>query len=347
MKYLDITYNKMNKVLFILSALALFACTFDDEVDPNRPSLQGVLSEASINQLNNLVVGVQSTMRGGLEIQTTGSGTMARELYLFDADPRNTADLLGANGANLDNNSFYTTSPWRNRYVAIKNANILLDAVENTSSASDAQKAGYRGFAKTIIAHELIQLIKSFNRARVDVSDPSNLGPILDAGAVFSAASTMLDDASSDLGQAGSSFAFSLAGFSGFDTPTSFTKFNRALKAVIAVYTGDSSGALSALSSSFMDIDGDLSVGPKHVFSLNSGDITNPVYKIVDNNGDQIVVHDSFINDAEAGDTRISRKTVIRANPASQDGLTGTHQTSLYSSNISPSTLFETKNWSC
>ena len=70
-----------------------------------------------------------------------------------------------------------------------------------------------------------------------------------------------------------------------------------------------------------MDIDGDLSVGPKHVFSLNSGDITNPVYKIVDNNGDQIVVHDSFINDAEAGDTRISRKTVIRANPASQDGL--------------------------
>ena len=87
MKYLDITYNKMNKVLFILSSLALLACTFDDEVDPNRPSLQGVLSEASINQLNNLVVGVQSTMRSGLEIQTTGSGTMARELYLFDADP--------------------------------------------------------------------------------------------------------------------------------------------------------------------------------------------------------------------------------------------------------------------
>ena len=79
MKYLDITYIKMNKFLILFSALALFACTFDDEVDPNRPSLQGVLSEASINQLNNLVVGVQSTMRGSREIQTTGSGTMARE----------------------------------------------------------------------------------------------------------------------------------------------------------------------------------------------------------------------------------------------------------------------------
>ena len=55
MKYLDITYRKMNKVLLLLSALAIVSCTFDDEVDPNRPSLQGVLSEASINQLNNLV----------------------------------------------------------------------------------------------------------------------------------------------------------------------------------------------------------------------------------------------------------------------------------------------------
>jgi hypothetical protein len=335
MKYLDITYRKMNKVLLLLSALAIVSCTFDDEVDPNRPSLQGVLSEASINQLNNLVVGTQSAMRLGLEIQTTGAGTMARELYLFDADPRNTADLLGANGTNLDNNSFYTTSPWRSRYVAIKNANILLDAIDNTSAASDAQKAGYRGFAKTVIAHELIQLVKSFNRARIDVSDPKNLGPIQDASAVFSAVNTMLDDALSDLSRAGSSFAFSLAGFTSFDSPSTFSQFNRALKAVVAVYSGDSSGALTSLSASFMDIDGDLTVGPKHVFSLNSGDSTNPIYKIVNNNGDQIIVHDSFMNDAEAGDTRVSRKTVVRANPASQDGLTGTHQTALYSTNVS------------
>ena len=336
MKYLEINFRKINKLAIVGLAFTLMACTFDEEVDPNRPSLEGVLSEASINQLNNLVVGIESAMRNGLGIQTTGSGTMARELYLFDADPRNTGDLLGANGASLDNNSFYSSSPWASRYLTIKNANILLEAVENTSSATATQKAGYRAFAKTIIAHELIDVVKSYGRARVDVSDPNNLGAILDASSALNAVVSMLDDANSELNQAGSDFAFPLAGFAGFDTPSKFGEFNRALKAIALLYNDDKSGALAALASSFMDLDGDLKVGPKHVFSLGSGDQTNDLYKIVDNNGDQIIVHDSFINDAEEGDLRVAQKTVIRSNPTSQDGLTGTHQTALYSSNISP-----------
>ena len=105
--------------------LSFTSCSFEEQVDPNNPSLEGVLTNASINQLNNLVVGVEATMRNGIAIQTTGSGTMARELYLFDADPRNTGDLLGKNGSSLDNNSFYSTAPWAGRYRAIKNANIL------------------------------------------------------------------------------------------------------------------------------------------------------------------------------------------------------------------------------
>ena len=116
-------YLKMLFATVLIFSLA--SCTFDEQVDPNRPSLEGVLTNASINQLNNLVVGVEATMRNSLAIQTTGSGTMARELYLFDADPRNTKDLIGANGASLDNNSFYSTAPWAGRYRAIKNANIL------------------------------------------------------------------------------------------------------------------------------------------------------------------------------------------------------------------------------
>ena len=55
-------------------------------------------------------------------------------------------------------------------------------------------------------------------------------------------------------------------------------------------------------------LNGDLKAGPKHVFSLNAGDITNGLYKIIDNNGDQIIVHNSFISDAEAGDKRVADK---------------------------------------
>lgn len=323
----------------LLASVLIFgmtSCSFEDQTDPNRPSLEGVLTNASVNQLNNLVVGVEAAMRNGLGIQTTGSGTMARELYLFDADPRNTGDLLGKNGSSLDNNSFYSTAPWAGRYRAIKNANILLESINNTSSITDQQRAGYSGFAKTVIAHELIDIAKSYNRARVDVSDPDALGPILEFSQVITEVLNILNDALSDLNQAGTEFAFPLAGFDGFDTPSSFAEFNRALSAIANLYAGNGQASLTDLNASFLDLDGDLNVGPKHVFSLSSGDATNDLFKITDNNGDQIVVHNSWINDAEAGDTRVTSKTSVRANPTSQDGLNGTHQTELYMSNVSP-----------
>ncbi|MBT8235127.1 MAG: RagB/SusD family nutrient uptake outer membrane protein [Bacteroidia bacterium] len=336
MNFIDIK-RKMKSLIFIaVMGGLLTACSFDEQVDPNRPSLEGVLTEASINQLNNLVVGIESAMRNNLAIQTTASGTMARELYLFDADPRNTGDLLGADGGTLDNNSFYSTAPWGGRYRAIKNANILLQSIENTSSATDAEKAGYRGFAKTVIAYELIEVLKSYDRARLDVADPNNLGPILDFGAALASVRSLLDEAQSDLNGAGGSFAFSLAGFEGLDTPSTFGQFNRAVAAVAALYDGDSSGALSALGSSYFDLMGDLTAGPKHIYSLDSGDFTNGLFKITDNNGDQIIVHDSWIADAEAGDTRVTTKTSVRSNPTTQDELSGTNQTALYATNISP-----------
>ena len=178
-------------------------------------------------------------------------------------------------------------------------------------------------------------LVKSYGRARVDVGDPTSPGPILQESEVLSSISSILDQALSDLGGAGSSFAFPLAGFSGFDSLSTFSKFNRAVKSAALVYSGDKSGALSALGASFLDLNGDITIGPKHVYSLSSGDQANGLYKIVDNNGDQIIVHNSFIADAESGDSRVSNKTIIRSDPTTQDGLNGNHQTKLYDSNIS------------
>lgn len=336
MKYLYMKKIVKSLVFIAIVGGLLTACSFDEQVDPNRPSLEGVLTDASANQLNNLVVGVESAMRNNLAIQTTASGTMARELYLFDADPRNTGDLLGADGGNLDNNTFYSTAPWGSRYRCMKNANILLESLQNTESVTEAEKAGYRGFAKTVMAYELIEVLKSYNRARIDVADPNNLGPILDFGAAMAQVRAMLDEALTDLNGAGASFAFPLAGFSGFDTPSTFAQFNRAVAATAAIYDGDAAGALSALGASYFDVAGDLTLGPKHVYSLDSGDFTNGLFKITDNNGDQIIVHDSWIADAEAGDLRVTTKTSVRSNPTTQDELSGTNQTALYATNISP-----------
>jgi hypothetical protein len=341
MKIYKIKTINVHLLLFAMLLVGITSCTFDEQTDPNNPSLEGILSNASINQLNNLVVGIESTMRNSLGIQTTASGTMARELYLFDADPRNTANLLGKNGSTLENGDFYATAPWAGRYRCIKNANILIQAASNTGAITDAQKSGYVGFAKTIIAYELIEVLKTYDRARVDVADENNLGPILEFDAAIAEIRTMLDGGLTDLNAAGSTFAFALAGFDGFDTPSSFGEFNRAVAAIAALYAGDKNASLTALNSSYFDLNGDLKIGPKHVFSTSSGDQTNPVYKgpstaANPNNGDQIIVHNSWIADAEPGDTRVSSKSAIRPNPTTQDGLNGTHETRLYAENISP-----------
>lgn len=341
MKIFSIKTMKVHLVLVAMLLGGLTSCTFDEQTDPNGPSVEGILTGASINQLNNLVVGVESTMRLSLGIQTTASGTAARELYLFDADPRNTANVLGKNGSTLENSDFYSTAAWAGRYRAIKNANLLIEAVNNTEALTEAQKQGYIGFAKTVIGFELIEVLKSYDRARVDVADDLNLGPILEFSEAIAQVRTILDEGLTNLNAAGSTFLFDLAGFAGFDTPATFAKFNRGVAAVAAVYAGDKAGARTALAASHMNMSGDLTMGPKHVFSTSSGDLTNPVYKgpstvAEPNNGDQIIVHNSWINDAEAGDARVASKAAVRPNPTSQDGLNGTHETRLYATNISP-----------
>lgn len=339
MKIFKIYTMKVRLLLVTILVVGATSCTFEEQVDPDGPSLEGVLTNASVLQLNNMVVGVESTMRNSLGIQTTASGTMARELYLFDADPRNTANILGKNGSTLENSDFYSTAAWAGRYRAIKNANILIQSAANTAAITPSEAAGYTGFAQTVIAFELIEVLKSYGQARVDVADDLNLGPILDFPAAIAEVRTLLDLAQTNLN--GSTFAFDLAGFDGFDSPGGMISFNRATAAVAALYAGDKAASRSALAGSYFSLGGDLTNGPKHVFSQASGDLTNGVFKgpstaDAPNNGDQIIVQNSWITDAEAGDTRVTSKTALRPDPSVQDLLTGTHETRLYATNTSP-----------
>lgn len=330
-------------LMLVLLCLVIASCSFDEDTDPNGPSLGGVENNATVRQLNELTIGIESTSRDGHGIETTASGTLARELYLFDADPRNTGDLLGKNGIALDNNSFYSTAQFAGSYRCIKNANVLLGALDNTQVITEIEKNGYRGFAKTLIAYELIQVLKSYGTIRIDVSDPDNLGPFLDFDAALTEIRSLLDDALDDLNNTGDSFLFLLSeGFNGFSTPSSFATFNRALAAIAAVYDGDGNGALTELNDSYFDLNGSLTVGPKHVFGLGAGDQPNGVFRSPSesaekpNNGDQIIVHNSWINDAEANDSRVTSKAAVRPDPSIQDGLTGSHETRLYVSNVTP-----------
>ncbi|MEH0154758.1 RagB/SusD family nutrient uptake outer membrane protein [Limibacter armeniacum] len=319
--------------------IAFQSCTIDEAVDLNNPSVNDVLSDPTVAELNNLVVGVMASMREDVGVHVTAMGTIAREFYIFDADPRNTEDLLGKDGVSLDNNSFYSTASFASRYQVVKLANIILEAVEEATVLSEEQKNGYRGFANTVKAHELLMVLNQLydNGIRIDVSDPLNLGGFVTRAEAEKHIADLLDTGATQLTSAGSDFAFTLtSGYAGFDKPATFRTFNRAVAARVALYRGEYDDVLNIMDESFMDMSADLSIGPKHVFSTQGGDMLNPLFKVPGQNGDQIVVHESFVEDAEMGDMRVAKKTILRTDPTVQDNLTGSYSTALFTSATAP-----------
>jgi starch-binding outer membrane protein, SusD/RagB family len=285
-----------------------------------------------------LVTGSLANLRTSHSIYVTAMGTIARELYLFDADPRNTTDLVGNTEAGiLDNNSFYTTASWTSRYQTIKNLNIILQALPNAAaSVSAEEKLGYEAFANTMKAHQLLILInmQHDNGIRIDVADPANLGPIVTRAEAFTEIATLLNTGYTQL--TGAEFAFDLtSGFEGFDTPATFGEFNRALAARVALYRGLYNEALTHLGDSFYDPAGDLSTGPKMIFTTAGPDVLNDLFKAPQQSGNQIIVCNDFIAAGEAGDERVANKTAVRDNPSAKSGLNGTHETRLYAAAIS------------
>ena len=323
-------------IFLLLPVLGLLSCSIDEQFDPNGPSINSVLNDASLTELNLLATGIEAGMRNGYNSYVTASGTIARELYIFDADPRNTEDLLGKEDLTLDANTFYITGPFLTRYAVVKNVNILLQALDNTDAVSETEKAGYRAFGNTIKAYMLSQVLDMLgsNGIRVDVADPENLGPYLSEDASYDAVLALLDEAYGQLD--GAAFSFVLSdGFAGFNTPETFGEFNRAIAARVATHAGRYQQALDYVEASFLDLDGDLSVGPEHVFSTNAGDLLNPIYKPAGQSGDQLIVNPRIIAEATEGDNRLD-KFRLRVQNTSQDGLNGQYESALYASATSP-----------
>jgi hypothetical protein len=85
-----------------------------------------------------------------------------------------------------------------------------------------------------------------------------------------------------------------------------------------------------------MDVNGDLTVGPKMIFSNSGGDILNDLYKTPEQNGNQIVISDAWVSEAQAGDTRVTSKSALRTVPSVKSGISAAYETRLYASATSP-----------
>ena len=335
-------------IILSILTFSILSCEIEEQVDPNSPSLSGVEQNATTSQLNNLVTGALFQMRDQVNVYADAIGVIGRDMYRFSgSDPRWVADLI--NGT-LDNNAFYTTRPFSARYRTVKNLNILIDAVKNTSTISDAERDGYIGFAQTLMAHEFLMILnlQNANGIRIDVKDPENLGPFVTKDEAFTEIDRLLTEGLDRLN--GAEFAFILT--SGFnialdgegnpDPVKSYMQFNNAIAARVAVYRNEYADALTKLTNSFFDLDGNYDAGAYMVFSSSAGDLVNPLFLPKDNTGEVRVAHPDWVTDAEAGDKRLSKATARTAEankgpgPASASGLTSNFDSFIYTSNTAP-----------
>jgi hypothetical protein len=320
----------------LVVVLVLGGCKDLQVPDFNNPGIDDIANNPNRSNINaqaqGLLIGARNRIanRAGYVSEV---GIIGRESYNFDAaDPRFVTELLrdplnGGNGA-------FGGNHWATRYANIRNANGLLTAVdaaeENGTIFTVEEIEGLRGFAKTIQALDLLLVINTRDAfgAPIDVAgDPTGEpAPVETKSAAFDRIVDLLDEAEVHLNSAGSTFSFSFSsGFSGFDTPSTFVEFNRAIRARVDVYMGNYQDALNHLDESFMVDDPTpslsvLNIGVYHTYSEGAGDVTNVLY---DPAQSVILAHPSIVSDAQAGDDRLARKTVQLAAPVSDQASVG------------------------
>lgn len=338
-------------VLVIVTAI-LASCnpfSIDEMQDPNNPSVGSVAKNATKDQIQFLITGLESRHRSYVNNVTRAWGTFGREIWSLNAsDPRYQTDWLGQEGRVPDRSYFGFGNTgggsWASPYQAIKQANVLILAGENTDNISSEAKSAVLGFAKTIEGFQFMipaNWVYS-NGIRIDVADPLNPGPFVPYEQALDAIKGILDEGDQALQAGGSGdFPFTLtSGFNNFNTIAKLRQVNRAITARLNAYRKDWQGVLSALDNSFMDLNGDLKAGPAHPYGA-APDSFNPIYYVPNAPVNTIiVVHPSVLADTTAGDKRIREKFFQRDEPVlvSTDAgsLIGEYQDARWESNTDP-----------
>jgi hypothetical protein len=348
-------------VLPVLGLILLGSCKSLDVPDLNNPGLESLRDNPTRAGVLTAATGLLLGSREGFGAQNgyvSLLGILGRESYNFDpADPRFVSSMLigpfsggePAFGGNL----------WANPYANIRNASILLSATAALSGMTAEEKAGVRGFARTMKALDLLHIIntRDANGAVIAIPDDptADPGPIATKAEVFNYIVALLDSALTDLQSPNAAFAFPLSsGFAGFDAPASFAQFNRAMRARVAAYLGDYATVLTALGQSFISPGGSLRLGVYYAFSTGSGDETNALY---DPTGRALWVHPSIRTDAQARtsltdcvtgaavasaglDCRFQTKTItITPPPPLKQGIASNLIFNVYQSNQDPVTI--------
>lgn len=337
---------KTTRLILAALALALGGCSLDVG-DLNNASTDELEQSPTVAAVTAAATGLLIGHRERIADQNgyvALAGVLGREAYNLnvETDARFVSEML--KGAGLDAGSpRFGGNFWADRYANIRNANVLLGAVEKVPLSAE-DKAAIRGYAKTIQALDYLIVIGTRGPVglALDVDRPfgAALAPIECRGPALAFVGALLDEAAADLDAAGESFPIPLSsGFEGFDTPATFRTVNRAIRARAAVYAEDGATALAALGESFIVVDEaapQLGLGAYHVFGTAAGDTRNG---LTDPN---IYAHPSVIEAADPADARLGKVREVSGeadDPAkilAEEGIEARHKFTIYPTATTP-----------
>jgi len=244
-------------------------------------------------------------------------GILGREALRIDqSDPRFIGELL--TGVLDPGGDPFGGDHWPEEYNAIREGNLILAALPTASQLSAEEVSATSGFTKTIEALAFLLVLDTHTQDSIVVDIPLDVaappGPFVTNAAAWAHVITLLDEGATELAAGGAAFPFNLpSGFTGFDTPTSFATFNRALRARVAAYREDWAGVLTALAGSFLNTGADLQLGVYMNYGTGPGDFPNPLVQTTAEN----FAHQSLpgLAQLQADGVTLDRRLVTKTGP--------------------------------
>jgi hypothetical protein len=317
-------------------AASLMGCANLTVPDLNNSSISDFQSHPSGAGAGAIATGLLRGARDGTWFLIRTLGVFGREGYSLNVAQGDLPTyLIGP----LSPGDFLVSGTWNQQYADLRAANILLDGLPNVTDLTAPQKEAMTGFVQTMEAFDLSQLAATRDTfgipIAVDVDPTGALPAIAPKAQVYQHIYNLLDSAQTHLQNGGGVFPFPMPqGFSGFDTPTTFVLFNRALRARVDITLSDYPHAIADLKNSFISTSGPLSVGPEFEFSTNAGDEVNPLFVPF------LYAHPRLISEAQLRpdstlDLRAQQK-LVTVPSFTLEGVTTDVQFTLYNSSASP-----------
>ncbi|MBI4500702.1 MAG: RagB/SusD family nutrient uptake outer membrane protein [Gemmatimonadetes bacterium] len=228
------TYIAKYRLVRLLSSLATLAAltVMSGCKSLDIENLNGVSTDALEKSPTPLAInaGAQNLLSAWRSVSSGHASDLAKYGYetwqIRASEPRTLTNVVSAPK---------TGGYWN--YITVKNIYLLLDAVNTVAGMTAEQKEGLRGWLKTNLAVQFEDMAQAHDSFGIVLDLPANPldstpAKIETKQVVWSRIFTLLDEAYTHLGAAGTAFSFKTnTGWAGFNTPTTFRRVNRALYA--------------------------------------------------------------------------------------------------------------------